>query len=270
MTSHEFRTPLATILSATELLEKYGERLPAPEKDEMTGLIKAAVVRMTTMLEDVLLIGKADAGRVDFHPLPVDIGRLAAVVVEEVGRATMHRCPIAMSIDGDCTARMLDEKLVRHILSNLLSNAAKYSPAGSAVQLSVCCDEGATQFEVIDHGIGIPAEDQPRLYSTFHRGGNVSNVSGTGLGLAIVKKCVDVHGGRIGFESAPGAARRSPCRCRRRRPPEGQQLPKVLLIEDEAPIRATLSRFLRLEGSTWSPPRTARRAWRWRWPKCPT
>jgi signal transduction histidine kinase len=84
MTSHEFRTPLATILSATELLEKYGEHLPAAEKDEMLGLIKAAVRRMTSMLEDVLLIGKADAGRVDFHPKPVDVSRLAGIVVEEV------------------------------------------------------------------------------------------------------------------------------------------------------------------------------------------
>jgi len=99
---------------------------------------------------------------------------------------------------------MLDEKLVRHILSNLLSNATKYSPAGSDVQLRIDCDEQATQLEVSDRGIGIPAEDQPRLYSTFHRGGNVSNVSGTGLGLAIVKKCVDVHGGHIFFESAAG------------------------------------------------------------------
>jgi signal transduction histidine kinase len=204
MTSHEFRTPLATILSAAELIEKYGERLPASEKEELLGLIKSAVGRMTTMLEDVLLIGKADAGRVDFHPKPLDIARLAAVVVEEVGRATENRCPIALTVDGDCTARILDEKLVRHILSNLLSNAVKYSPVGSGVQLRVLCDDRATQFEVVDHGIGIPPDDQPRLYSTFHRGGNVSNVSGTGLGLAIVKKCVDVHGGRIVFDSVAG------------------------------------------------------------------
>jgi signal transduction histidine kinase len=100
--------------------------------------------------------------------------------------------------------RALDEKLVRHILSNLLSNAVKYSPAGSHVFLRVTCGGHATQFEIADHGIGIPLEDQPRLFSTFHRGGNVSNVSGTGLGLAIVRKCVDVHGGTIGFTSAPG------------------------------------------------------------------
>jgi len=204
MTSHEFRTPLATILSATELLEKYGERLPAAEKDEMIGLIKTAVGRMTSMLEDVLLIGKADAGRVDFHPKALDVGRLAMTVVEEIGRATANRCPIAMTVEGECASRTLDEKLVRHILSNLLTNAVKYSPAGNGVSLRVNCDAAATQFQVADRGIGIPAADQPRLYSTFHRGGNVSNVSGTGLGLAIVKKCVDVHGGWIGFESAAG------------------------------------------------------------------
>ena len=204
MTSHEFRTPLATILSATELIEKYGERLPADEKGELIGLIKSAVSRMTSMLEDVLLIGKADAGRVEFHPKPVDIGRLASTVVEVVRRSTGQRGPIATRIDGECTGRLLDEKLVRHILGNLLSNAVKYSLANSPVQLSIECDDAATRFEVRDQGIGIPADDQPRLFSTFHRGGNVSNVSGTGLGLAIVKKCVDVHDGTISFASAAG------------------------------------------------------------------
>jgi PAS domain S-box-containing protein len=204
MTSHEFRTPLATILSATELIERYGERLPGDEKAELIGLIKTAVTRMTSMLEDVLLIGKADAGRVDFHPAPLDIGRLAAAVVEETGRTTEQRTKIATTTTGDCTARFLDEKLVRHILGNLLTNAAKYSPAGSNVELRIDCDALTTRFEVSDHGIGIPAEDQPRLFSTFHRGSNVSNVSGTGLGLAIVKKCVDVHRGRIAFVTAAG------------------------------------------------------------------
>jgi signal transduction histidine kinase len=101
MTSHEFRTPLATILSATELIEKYGERLPAEEKDEMLGLIKTAVGRMTGMLEDVLLIGKADAGRVEFHPRPLDVGMLARKVLDEVGRATEHRCRIALTVAGE-------------------------------------------------------------------------------------------------------------------------------------------------------------------------
>jgi len=204
MTSHEFRTPLATILSATELIERYAERLPPEEKTELIGLIKSAVNRMTSMLEDVLLIGKADAGRVEFHPKPVDIGVLAAAVVEEVGRSTEHRAKIATTLNGDARARLLDEKLVRHILGNLLSNAAKYSPAGSDVALRIDCSDHTTRFEVADRGIGIPPEDQPRLFSTFHRGSNVSNVSGTGLGLAIVKKCVDVHRGRIGFASAAG------------------------------------------------------------------
>ena len=98
----------------------------------------------------------------------------------------------------------MDEKLVRHILSNLLSNAVKYSPAGGQVDLRLRCGRTETTFEVKDAGIGIPKEDQGRLFSTFHRGRNVSNISGTGLGLAIVKKCVDVHGGSISFESEVG------------------------------------------------------------------
>jgi signal transduction histidine kinase len=204
MTSHEFRTPLATILSATELMEKYGERLPAVEKNELMGLIKSAVGRMTSMLDDVLLIGKADAGHVEFRPRRLDVRILAGKVVQEIARTAESRCELAMAVDGETGQRLLDEKLVRHILTNLLSNAVKYSPAGGPVNLRLACSAQETVFEVSDSGLGIPREDQPRLFSTFHRGRNVSNISGTGLGLAIVKKCVDLHGGTISFVSEIG------------------------------------------------------------------
>ena len=204
MTSHEFRTPLATILSATELMEKYGERLPASEKAELTELVKTAVSRMTNMLDDVLLIGKADAGRVEFHPRLLDVRSLAESVVEEIARPLDGHCRLQLAAEGESDPRLMDEKLVRHILSNLLSNAVKYSPAGGQVDLRLRCGRTETTFEVKDAGIGIPKEDQGRLFSTFHRGRNVSNISGTGLGLAIVKKCVDVHGGSISFESEVG------------------------------------------------------------------
>jgi PAS domain S-box-containing protein len=204
MTSHEFRTPLATILSATELIEKYGERLPGSEKVELMGLIKSAVGRMTAMLDDVLLIGKADAGHAEFHPQPLDVRVLASKALEEIDHTVESPCKLVLSLDGEMGQRMLDEKLVRHILINLLSNAIKYSPAGGTVNLRLRCSDSETVFEVSDSGIGIPKEDQPRLFSTFHRGGNVSNISGTGLGLAIVKKCVDLHGGTVTFVSEIG------------------------------------------------------------------
>jgi signal transduction histidine kinase len=102
----------------------------------------------------------------------------------------------------------VDERLLRHVLVNLISNAFKYSPRGSRVAFRVRVNNGAAAFEVRDSGIGIPPEDQPRLFETFHRARNVGNISGTGLGLAIVKKSLDLHGGSIRFDSAPGQGTR--------------------------------------------------------------
>jgi len=97
----------------------------------------------------------------------------------------------------------VDEKLLRHVLINLLSNAIKYSPRGGPVEFRVRVENGTAAFEVADHGIGIPAEDQARLFETFYRARNVGNIAGTGLGLAIVRKSLDLHGGTIRFDSAP-------------------------------------------------------------------
>lgn len=109
--------------------------------------------------------------------------------------------------DGEIEA-LLDEKLMRHILGNLLSNALKYSPDDRPVVLAVEADAASLRFTVSDEGIGIPPQDLPRLFETFHRARNVGNVSGTGLGLAIVKKAVELHGGRVEVQSALGAGSR--------------------------------------------------------------
>ena len=103
---------------------------------------------------------------------------------------------------------MLDEKLVRHILGNLVSNAFKYSPSGGDVELAIDCSDERIQLVVEDHGIGIPPEHLPHLYDTFRRAGNVGNIAGTGLGLAIVARSVELHGGRIEVSSTPGAGTR--------------------------------------------------------------
>lgn len=197
MTSHEFRTPLATILSATELIENYGERLPDDEKRELVALVKGAVKHMTHMLEQVLLIGKADAGRLDFNPAPMDIRAFCRKLVGELAQADGGEHRLTLSAGASSAKHALDEKLVRHILSNLLGNAMKYSPAGSEVTLKLDYADDRLRIEVRDQGIGIPAEDQARLFQSFHRGSNVANIPGTGLGLAIVKKAVRLHGGAI-------------------------------------------------------------------------
>ncbi|HYS52053.1 MAG TPA: ATP-binding protein, partial [Burkholderiales bacterium] len=102
----------------------------------------------------------------------------------------------------------MDERLLRHILNNLLSNAVKYSPPGSEVTFSLSRHDEKAAIEIQDRGIGIPLEDQPRMFESFHRASNVENRPGTGLGLAIVKKAVELHGGEIGLTSAVGSGTR--------------------------------------------------------------
>jgi PAS domain S-box-containing protein len=208
MTSHEFRTPLAGIMSSIELLSDYGERLDVAERTELVGVIKSSVKRMTQMLDQVLLIGRADAGRLEFRPQPLELKALVMQLVDEV-RSLDHRQPV-IDIDWRVQGerRLLDERLVRHILSNLLTNAVKYSPEGEPVQLGVTSSSQQVVFTVTDRGIGIPPEDRPLLFQSFHRGRNVGGISGTGLGLAIVKKAVELHGGTIQVESNLGKGSR--------------------------------------------------------------
>ena len=203
MTSHEFRTPLSAILSSTELLEHYGERLPAPEKAGLYQRIQQAVHRMAQMLDDILILGQAEAARLDFRPTEVHLDDFCAELVQEARLGA----PPGISIDyqrAGCGELTLDAVLLRRILSNLLSNAIKYSPQGGVVHLVVTKLPASLHFQISDPGIGIPPEDLPRLFESFHRGKNVGQISGTGLGLSIVKKAVQAHAGSIQVSSEIG------------------------------------------------------------------
>lgn len=203
MTSHEFRTPLATILSSAELVEHYGSRLPAEEQKELFQSIRAGVERMTKMLDDVLIIGRAEAQMLEFKPAPIDLAGFCEGLVEELRRSSGAGRSLDYSYEGGRSPVNVDEKLLRHVLMNLLSNAIKYSPKGEPVEFRVRVENASAAFEITDRGIGIPAEDQARLFETFYRARNVGNIAGTGLGLAIVRKSLDLHGGTIRFDSAP-------------------------------------------------------------------
>lgn len=202
--SHEFRTPLGIIMSAVELLRNYFERLDGARRKELFDDIHGATRRMAALMEQVLVLGRADAGKLSFTPAPVDLEALCAKLTDESLSATVRRCPVEVSFDGNLSGAMADEPLLRHIFSNLLSNAAKYSQAGSPVDFTVSREDGEAVFTVRDRGIGIPPEDQPRIFEAFQRAGNVGEITGSGLGLLITKRCVELHGGSIGFESVVG------------------------------------------------------------------
>ncbi len=213
ITSHEFRTPLTTIMSTTELLEYY--EWTKEEELEQLHLIQDAVRQMLQLLEDVLFIGTADAGQLRFNPAPLDLDKFCRELVAEIQRGlSLNSTPtgtqhtIIFTSSHQPFLVCMDKKLLRQLLSNLLLNAIKYSPAGGTVQFELASQGDKAIFQIQDQGIGIPREDQPRLFEFFHRAKNVGAIAGTGLGLAIVKKCVDSHDGHITVNSEVGVGTR--------------------------------------------------------------
>ncbi len=203
MTSHEFRTPLTTILSSAELLQDYSNIWDEQKKLKHLVRIQTSVKHMTGLLNDVLLIGKAEAGKLELKPTQLDLVQFCRELVEEMQLgAETHK--IVFLTQGECTNACMDEKLLRHIFGNLLSNAIKYSPKGGIVNFALIGKQKEAIFHVQDRGIGIPAADQAQLFNSFHRATNVGTISGTGLGLAIVKKSVDLHNGQIFVKSEVG------------------------------------------------------------------
>ncbi|MEM7772584.1 MAG: HAMP domain-containing sensor histidine kinase [Cyanobacteria bacterium P01_A01_bin.37] len=199
--SHEFRTPLTVLRTSVEILEKYGHLASDEKKQNYYQRIRSAITNMTQLLEDVLVVGRAEAGKLDFKPCPIDLEPFCEEIVEEI----QHGVGVAHNIVFQCEKNLadvqLDPNLLRPILTNLLSNAVKYSDKGCQVDFSVKQEESNLLFVIADQGIGIPKDDQPHLFQLFHRASNVDTIRGTGLGLAIVQQCVTRHHGHVKFES---------------------------------------------------------------------
>ncbi len=204
MVSHEFRTPLTAIQSTADLLYHYSQRFSEEKKQRYLERIQTAIQRMTTMLDEVLVLGRAESGKLEFNPAPIDLSWFCGALVDELQLNAGEGYVLNFTLDGNCHRVCLDEGLLRHILTNLLSNAIKYSPNGGSIDFAASCHDDHVTFRVADGGIGIPPEAQAQLFQTFYRAGNVGSIQGTGLGLSIVKHAVDLHGGTIMFDSAPG------------------------------------------------------------------
>jgi signal transduction histidine kinase len=204
MASHEFRNPLASIQLSADLLGHYSDRLPEERKQKELDQIRVKIKNMTELLDDVLLVGTAEAGKLRFEPKALDVREFCESVLIELQRTIGADHKFVFFSEGYCGTASMDPKLLRHILGNLLSNAIKYSPVGSTITFDLICENHQALFRIKDEGIGIPEEDQVRLFETFHRAGNVGNIPGTGLGLAIAKQSVDLHGGRIELQSVKG------------------------------------------------------------------
>jgi signal transduction histidine kinase len=203
MVSHEFRTPLTVILSSSEILKTYGDRLAAEQRIAHLNKIATQVRRLTDLLNEFLDFSKAEAFSVEFNPIPLDLYAFCRDLVEEIQTNAGAR-QIAFSANSQSAGFVGDEKLLRQIVANLLTNAIKYSPQGGKVELDLICEQGEAVIRVKDEGMGIPKEDQTHLFEPFHRAGNVGAIHGTGLGLAIVKRAVEAHHGTVSVESEVG------------------------------------------------------------------
>lgn len=207
MFSHDFRNPLATILSSNSLLSNYADRMDAARRMTHFNRIEASVYQLLQMLDDMLIVSQMETGSLEFKPQPLDVANFLQRIIEEFQAINNESHQILYSTHF-FKPTAADERLLRQIATNLISNAIKYSPQGGEIRVTLEQNGACWELTIEDQGIGIPPEDQKRLFTEFVRGSNVTGISGTGLGLAIVKQAVEVHHGSICLESQVGVGTR--------------------------------------------------------------
>lgn len=198
--SHEFRTPLTTILSSASWLEVAGSQMAPAKQLSHLRKIQTAAKSMTVLIDDVLTFSKTRTG-LTFAPSLIDLGVFFRDIIEDFKPLAGSAHTLLFKKTGTYRKALMDEKLLRLIVTNLLSNAIKYSPDGGEIQISLACKKGEIVLKVMDNGLGIPAKDRSHVFDGFHRAANVSTIPGTGLGLSITKEAVSVCGGTITFDT---------------------------------------------------------------------
>jgi PAS domain S-box-containing protein len=204
MMSHEFRNPLTRIRVSSELLKNFKDKTTEDQQERCLNNLESAAREMTQLLEDILILTRAEVGKLTLNLNRFNLAEFCSNLVEEMQIEAGSKHRLLLAIRGECKSVYLDENLLKHILVNLLSNAIKYSPEGGNIWLELSYQHGNAIFQVQDQGIGIPLEDQQQLFESFHRGRNVGKIPGTGLGLSIVKHFVDLHDGKISIQSDVG------------------------------------------------------------------
>ncbi len=204
MASHEFRTPLSTILASAQILKYYTHESSEEKRHRSINRIETTAKNMTQLLNDILTINRAEIGKLDINISSINLNHFCSDLIEEMHLNAGSKYKITFTSQCDYPTVCLDEKLLRSVLINLLSNAIKYSPDGGEIHLGLTCTEHTAIFQIQDHGIGIPLDDQKHLFEVFHRGTNIANIPGVGLGLTVVKKCLDLQGGKISVKSEVG------------------------------------------------------------------
>jgi len=199
--SHEYRTPLTTILSSTEMLQRYSDRLTPEKKQTHFQRVKQSVEHLTNLVNDMIFIEQAEIQALEFNPTPVNVEELVGEAIEAVRPKSAGKHTLNLICPSECDRVVLDGSLLRLILDNLLSNAIKYSPEGGLIEVELSPQAQEIRLRVSDEGIGIPPDDQGKLFKAFYRASNIGITPGVGLGLVIVKECVELHQGRVEVES---------------------------------------------------------------------
>ncbi len=202
--SHEFRTPLSTILSSISLIEQYRQIGQFDKIDKHVARARASANHMTSILNDFLSVGKLEEGKVEIIREQVNINDLLSDIAEEIKLTLKPGQQIQIGSPAKLSNLYTDGRMLRNVLFNLLSNASKYSEEGKTIRLSCSTQPSGLMVSIEDNGIGIPEEDQRHLFERFFRASNAINIQGTGLGLNIVKRYLDLLNGTISFTSEYG------------------------------------------------------------------
>jgi signal transduction histidine kinase len=206
--SHDLRTPLTAIQMSAGMLKDYSEKWTEDKKQKHLERIQNSVSNMNNLLEELLILSRAESGKLTFNPQPIEVVAFCQSLIEEIQPIAHSEHQVIFMSSQEVIHGNLDKDLLRHILMNLLSNAIKYSPDGGTVSLKIHQDGQLIFFEVADEGIGFPLDYQDKLFQQFERASNVGNIKGTGLGLSIVKQAVDLHQGKIDVDSEIGKGTR--------------------------------------------------------------
>lgn len=205
MISHEYRTPLTVILTSTSLLKRFFEISDKENFDKFIYKITSSVDTMTKLLEDVLIIGRSEAGRLIANIEEINPAEIIVDSIDDINHIYFKSQKFEFIDYSNGTATLKsDTSLIKQIITNLLSNAAKYSPNNSTIKTSLSYDKFGVEIKIQDTGMGMSQDDVNRIFDLFHRGGNVGAISGTGLGMPIVKRCVEALKGKIEINSKLG------------------------------------------------------------------
>jgi len=204
MASHEFRTPLSTVLSSAYLLEKYTTTRDQPKREKHLQRIIGAVNTLTDILNDFLSVGKIEEGKILVRAVHINIRQFINVVANEL-KNILKKGQVFYTKHKGPTEIFMDASLLKHIVMNLVSNASKFSPEDSPIEISTVVSKGQFILYVKDKGIGISKEDQKHLMERFFRGANAGSIQGTGLGLHIVSKYAELMNGTVACKSEPGS-----------------------------------------------------------------